>query len=99
MSPLPGFGLTNLIFLPNSNLQNIVSEVPVRTSSLFTADADQLDSESKEPNLLSTAIMLKRRHGMGVFVKGMTPKMLQAGVNHSITFYVYDLIVNIFSGP
>ena len=41
--------------------------------------------------------MLRKRHGMGIFVRGIAPKMLQAGVNHSITFYVYDLILNMFA--
>jgi hypothetical protein len=41
--------------------------------------------------------MLKEQHGMGIFVKGITPKMMQAGVNHSVTFYVYDLILRMFS--
>ena len=51
----------------------------------------------KRLNLFSTALMLREQHGMGIFVKGITPKMMQAGVNHSVTFYVYDLILKIFS--
>lgn len=51
----------------------------------------------RDMNLFSTALMLRERHGMGIFVQGMTPKMMQAGVNHSITFFIYDLIVNTFS--
>lgn len=82
---------SNLVPPPHSNLQNIVSSVPT------VAATGQHQPQISQPNLLSTAIMLRERHGMGIFVRGMTPKMLQAGLNHAVTFYVYDLILGIFS--
>ena len=74
----------------NRNLQNILS-------ASYTNDSESCESQANKPNLISTAKMLRNRHGMGIFVRGMAPKMLQAGVNHSITFYVYDLILNMFA--
>jgi hypothetical protein len=41
---------------------------------------------------LTTAAMLYQQYGAGVFVKGLVPKMMQAGVNHAVTFSVYDFI-------
>lgn len=32
--------------------------------------------------------------GVGAFWDGLTPKMLRAAINHSVTFYTYDLVVS-----
>ena len=82
-----------------SNLQNTMCAAPSAVSSDENSaeDSDPLPKKTPDRNLLTTAVMLRERHGMGVFVKGMTPKMMQAGVSHSVTFYVYDLILRTFS--
>jgi hypothetical protein len=75
------------------NLQNTMCAAPTAASWGESAVGEGPLSH----NLLTTAVMLRERHGMGIFVKGMTPKMMQAGVSHSVTFYVYDLILKTFS--
>lgn len=36
---------------------------------------------------------LYQERGIGGFFDGLTPKMLRAAVNHSVTFYVYDIVL------
>ena len=37
---------------------------------------------------------LYAERGIGGFFDGLTPKMLRAAINHSVTFYTYDLILH-----
>lgn len=91
------------IICPFRNLQNIVTTSPLAVNNnnnnneYIKSNNGILQTTHKPLNLFSTAVMLRKQHGMGIFVKGITPKMMQAGVNHSVTFYVYNLILNIFS--
>lgn len=88
------------IICPSRNLQNIVTTSPIGVSNNnneYIKTNNGILQTHKQLNLFSTAVMLRKQHGMGIFVKGITPKMMQAGVNHSVTFYVYDLLLNIFS--
>ena len=80
------------------NLQNFVTTTPVAVGNNEIIEHNNVILQThKRLNLFSTAVMLREQHGMGIFVKGITPKMMQAGVNHSVTFYVYDLILKMFS--
>ena len=40
------------------------------------------------------ARQLYEERGIEGFFDGLTPKMLRAAVNHSITFFVYDIVLN-----
>eukprot|EP00607_Mallomonas_marina_P002868 CAMPEP_0182428432 /NCGR_PEP_ID=MMETSP1167-20130531/23024_1 /TAXON_ID=2988 /ORGANISM="Mallomonas Sp, Strain CCMP3275" /LENGTH=245 /DNA_ID=CAMNT_0024611355 /DNA_START=327 /DNA_END=1067 /DNA_ORIENTATION=+ len=44
-------------------------------------------------NYFDTAKLLYKRDGSGVFFEGMAPKLMRAGVNHAVTFLVYDYIM------
>jgi solute carrier family 25 carnitine/acylcarnitine transporter 20/29 len=37
--------------------------------------------------------------GIGAFFDGLTPKMLRAALNHSVTFFIYDLVLKALSEP
>lgn len=50
-------------------------------------------SDIKSLSMLTTAIQLKEKGGWGIFFDGITPKLFRAAVNHSVTFYVYELII------
>ncbi len=39
------------------------------------------------------AKQLFEERGIRGFFDGLTPKMLRAAVNHSVTFYVYDIML------
>ncbi|KAL3800408.1 hypothetical protein ACHAW5_009086 [Stephanodiscus triporus] len=43
---------------------------------------------------VDVAIQLYRDEGIGAFFNGLTPKMLRASVNHAVTFWVYDLVMD-----
>lgn len=42
---------------------------------------------------LKVAKQLFEERGIRGFFDGLTPKMLRAAVNHSVTFYVYDIML------
>jgi solute carrier family 25 carnitine/acylcarnitine transporter 20/29 len=48
---------------------------------------------SKEEGFIDVAVRLQQDQGWGVFVDGLTPKMLRASLNHAVTFFVYDAIL------
>lgn len=43
---------------------------------------------------LETAMKLYTLHGFGIFFEGIQPKLVRAAVNHSVTFYVYNLLIS-----
>jgi hypothetical protein len=40
-------------------------------------------------------IDLYKNEGIGAFFNGLTPKMLRASVNHAVTFWVYDFMMDV----
>ena len=44
---------------------------------------------------MNVAMQLYRDEGIGAFFDGLTPKMLRASVNHAVTFWVYDLVMDV----
>lgn len=46
-------------------------------------------------NSIEVAIQLYNDEGIGAFFNGLTPKMIRASVNHSVTFWVYDLVMKV----
>lgn len=47
-------------------------------------------------SMLSTALEIAKRGGVGAFYDGITPKLIRASINHSVTFFVYDFILRCF---
>ena len=45
-------------------------------------------------NVWETTGVLYKQEGVSGFWNGITPKMLRAAVNHSVTFFTYDLIMD-----
>ena len=43
---------------------------------------------------IEVAVQLYKDEGIGAFFNGLTPKMLRASVNHAVTFWVYDLMMD-----
>ena len=43
---------------------------------------------------LDVAAQLYKDEGIGAFYNGLTPKMLRASVNHAVTFWIYDLMMD-----
>ena len=49
--------------------------------------------DDKGKSYIETAIYLFNTFGFRVFFDGIQPKLYRAAVNHSVTFYIYDLIM------
>ena len=49
-----------------------------------------------EKNLWNTAVALQKEFGFRIFFDGISPKLLRAAVNHSVTFFVYDFMLRSF---
>ena len=45
-------------------------------------------------NSIEVALELYNEEGIGAFFNGLTPKMIRASVNHAVTFFVYDLMMD-----
>ncbi|EED89830.1 mitochondrial carrier protein, partial [Thalassiosira pseudonana CCMP1335] len=45
-------------------------------------------------NSIEVAVQLYNEEGIGAFFNGLTPKMIRASVNHAVTFFVYDLMMD-----
>ena len=58
-------------------------------SSLSTSDSSAFGQ-----TMLSTALELAKRGGLNAFYDGITPKLIRASINHSVTFFVYDFLIN-----
>lgn len=46
------------------------------------------------PSTLEVALYLNKQFGPRVFIEGLNPKMIRAGVNHAVTFCVFQLIID-----
>jgi len=49
-------------------------------------------------SVLEVSKQLYQEGGIGAFFDGLTPKMLRAAVNHSVTFWIYDLVITAITG-
>mgnify|MGYP006128648067 FL=1 len=58
-------------------------------------EGDKEGDEYIDMNFGETFNYLKETFGPGVFWDGLTPKLIRAAVNHSVTFTVYDLIIEL----
>lgn len=47
----------------------------------------------EDVSAIDVAIELYKEEGIEAFFNGLTPKMIRASVNHSVTFWVYDLVM------
>jgi Mitochondrial carrier protein len=54
---------------------------------------DPHTSSERAPNIWETAVTLQKQFGFSIFFDGISPKLLRAAVNHSVTFFVYDNIL------
>lgn len=52
----------------------------------------QTSDGSEDISALEVTVKLYQERGIGAFFDGLTPKMLRAAVNHSVTFFIYDVI-------
>lgn len=62
---------------------------PIDVVKTLVQNSDGAD----KANSIEIAQKLYQERGIGGFFDGLSPKMLRAAVNHSVTFYVYDILM------
>jgi len=55
-------------------------------------------SDLASAGFFPTATRLQKTFGWGVFFEGIQPKLARAAVHHSVTFFIFDLIIKYISG-
>lgn len=84
------FALAPLLY---GALSGCASWVPVYPVDVVKTIIQNTEGD-RPTNVWEATGELYRREGIGGFWNGLTPKMLRAAVNHSVTFFTYDLIMN-----
>lgn len=57
---------------------------------VFAMIATELDNKS----MIGVMAVLYKYFGVNIFIDGITPKLIRAGVNHSVTFTMFGVIMN-----
>ena len=77
-----------------TNMQNTKGNV------LLDNSIDSNDTEVGYKNIqndgtfISTAVTLWQKGGASIFFDGLTPKLIRAVINHSVTFFVYGITID-----
>jgi len=74
-------------------LTGMASWIPVYPIDVVKTLVQNSDGSADAGSSWEVARQLYRQRGIGGFFDGLTPKMLRAAVNHSVTFFVYDIIL------
>ena len=75
-------------------LTGMASWIPVYPIDVVKTLVQANDGSSEGSSALEVTKQLYSDRGVRGFFDGLTPKMLRAAINHSVTFYIYDLILN-----
>jgi hypothetical protein len=81
---------TPILFI-NSGCACWIPVYPIDVIKTLVQNTEGGDSSSA----IDVAIQLYKDEGVGAFFNGLTPKMLRASVNHAVTFWVYDLMMDV----
>jgi len=82
--------------LVNGALSGMASWIPVYPIDVVKTLVQNTEGGSTVSSW-SVAAQLYRQGGVSAFFDGLTPKMLRAALNHSVTFYMYDIILKSLS--
>jgi solute carrier family 25 carnitine/acylcarnitine transporter 20/29 len=75
-------------------LTGMLSWLPVYPVDVVKTLIQANDGTEESSSAIDVSIQLFQDRGIGAFFDGITPKMLRAAVNHSVTFFIYDFIFN-----
>lgn len=73
-------------------IYSMLSWAPVYPVDVVKTLIQANDGTEESSSALDVSIQLFQDRGIGGFFDGITPKMLRAAVNHSVTFFIYDFI-------
>ena len=65
----------------------------VNDEEVFAMIATELDNKS----MIGVMAVLYKYFGVNIFIDGITPKLIRAGVNHSVTFTMFGVIITILT--
>lgn len=88
-----GVAMGNIAPLICGALTGMASWIPVYPIDVVKTLVQNSDG-SENISALAVTKKLYEDNGIGAFFDGITPKMLRAAVNHSVTFYIYDILLN-----
>lgn len=69
--------------------------IPVYPIDVVKTLVQNTEGGKASESAIDVAIQLYKDEGIQVFFNGLTPKMLRASVNHAVTFWVYDLVIDV----
>ena len=69
--------------------------IPVYPIDVVKTLVQNTEGGKSSESAIDVAIQLYKDEGIQVFFNGLTPKMLRASVNHAVTFWVYDLVIDV----
>jgi len=78
--------------IESTSSPTVTASLSSEKPSISSSSSSSSDTNSDNLGMLDMAIQLFKSGGLAVFYEGITPKLIRAAVNHSVTFYVYDLI-------
>lgn len=94
MTSLEG-GLGNVAPLVCGAMSGCACWVPVYPIDVVKTLVQNTEGEESSESAIDVARQLYRDEGIGAFFNGLTPKMVRASVNHAVTFWVYDLVMDL----
>jgi len=74
-----------------------VYPIDVVKTLIQNSDGQEDENGNRSDDAITVTKMLYEKGGIGAFFDGLTPKMIRAAVNHSVTFFVYDLVMRTLS--
>lgn len=90
-------GAAPLIFGALSGCASWIPVYPIDVVKTLIQNTEG-DKDGNGTSALQVSKQLYREGGIGAFFDGLTPKMLRAAVSHSVTFWVYDLVIKAITG-
>jgi solute carrier family 25 carnitine/acylcarnitine transporter 20/29 len=69
--------------------------IPVYPIDVVKTLVQNTEGGKSSESAIDVAIQLYKDEGIQGYFNGLTPKMLRASVNHAVTFWVYDLVIDV----
>lgn len=87
--------LGNLAPLVAGALSGMGSWLPVYPVDVVKSLVQNTDGKGDTVSSIAVAMQLYKDGGVAAFFDGLQPKMIRAGVNHAVTFWVYEICIGV----
>lgn len=88
-----GPALSPLVF---GAMAGMAAWVPVYPIDVVKTLVQNTDGKDEQESAWQVMREVYAQGGVGAFFDGLTPKLLRAAVNHAVTFFIYDLLMQRF---